>query len=110
MTEGPIKTSPHASGRNANDVPVMSTPISPTTPIVTEAETTEGETTSPRTFLPNRCPSRPTATATCRPRTLVQHISEGQINEPTQEDTNSAESGLTESYVISRRDTRRTRL
>ena len=88
MMEGPIETSPDASGRNANDVPVTSTPVTPTTPIVTEAETTEGETTSPRTFLPNGSPSRPTATATCRPRTLVQHISEGQINEPTQEDTN----------------------
>ena len=78
----------------------MSTPVAPTTPIVTEAETTEAETRSPRTFLPNGSPSRPTATATCRMRTWVQHISKGQINEPTQEDTNSAESGLTESYVL----------
>ena len=106
--EGPIETSPDASGRNANDVPIMSTPVTPTTPIVTEVETTEGETTNPRTFLPNGSPSRPTATATCRQRTWVQWISDGQINEPTQEDTNSAESGLTKT-CISRRDTRRTR-
>ena len=98
--EGPIETSPDASGRNANDVPITSTPVAPTTPIVTEAETTEAETGSPRTFLPKRSPSRPTATAICRPRTWVQHISEGQVNEPTQEDTNSVESGLTESYVL----------
>ena len=80
-------------------LPVMSTPVTPTTPIVTEAETT-AETRSPKTFLPNGSPSRPTATATCRLRTWVQHISKEQINEPTQEDTNSAESGLTESYVL----------
>ena len=42
--EGPIETSPDASGRNMNDVPVMSTPVAPTTPIVTEAETIEAET------------------------------------------------------------------
>ena len=78
-----------------NDVPVTSTPVAPTTPIVTEAGTR-----SPRTFLPNGSPSRCTAMATCRPRTWVQCILEGQINEPTQEDTSSAESGLTESYVL----------
>ena len=100
MMEGPIEISPDASGRSANDVPVMSTPVAPTTPIVTEAETTEAETRSPRTILPNGSPSRPTATATCKPRTWVQHISEGQINEPMQEDTHSAESGLTESNVL----------
>ena len=34
-----------------------------------ETEPTEPETTSPRTYLPNGSPPRPTATATCRPRT-----------------------------------------
>ena len=43
MMEGPIETSPDASGRNANDVPITSTPVTPTTPIVTEVETTEGD-------------------------------------------------------------------
>ena len=86
--EGPIEISPDASGRNANELPVTSTPVAPTTPIVTEAETTEAETRSLRTFLPNGSPSRPTATATCRPRTWVQCIPKGQINEPTQKDTN----------------------
>ena len=41
-------------------------PIVSSTPI-TETESTEGETRSPRTFPPNGSPSRPTATATCRP-------------------------------------------
>ena len=72
MMEGPIETSPDTSGRNANNVPVTSTPVAPTTPIVTGAETTEAETRSPRTFLPNGSPSRPTVTATCRLRTWVQ--------------------------------------
>ena len=52
--------------------------VTSATPMVTETETR-----SPRTFLPNGLPSRPTATATCRPWTWVQHVSEGQINEPS---------------------------
>ena len=78
----------------------MSTSVAPTTPVIPEAETTDTETRSPRTFLPNGSPSRPTSTATCRPRTWVQCISEGQINEPTQDDTHSTESGQTETYVL----------
>ena len=50
--------------------------------------------------VPNGSPSRPTATATCRPRTWVQHILEGQINEPTQDDAHSTESGGTETSVL----------
>ena len=37
----------------------------------------------------------PTATATCRPRMWVQHISKGQINEPTPGDAHSSESNQT---------------
>ena len=48
----------------------------------------------------NGSPSRPTATATCRPWTWVHHVSEGQINEPSQEGTGSAESSLTEPYLL----------
>ena len=36
-------------------------------PVVSSTPITEAETGSPRTFLPNGSPSRPTATATCRP-------------------------------------------
>ena len=39
-----------------------SIPITSTTTTITETETR-----GPRTFLPNGSPSRPTATATCRP-------------------------------------------
>ena len=52
-TEGPIETSSDICGGNENDVPVMSTSVAPTTPVVPEAETTETETRSSRIFLPN---------------------------------------------------------
>ena len=70
-------------------------PVTFATPIVTEMETR-----SPRTSLPNGSPSRPTATVTCRPQMWVQCVSEGQINEPSQEGTGSAESSLTEPYLL----------
>ena len=56
----------------------LNIPVTSATPTVTEMETR-----SPRTFLPNGSPSRPTATATCRPWMWVQHVLEGQINEPS---------------------------
>ena len=61
-TELPAETTTDVSGGNA---PHMNIPVVSSTPI--ETETTEGETRSPRTFLLNGSPSRPTATATCRP-------------------------------------------
>ena len=75
----------------------------PITPDIPEAEATETETRSSRTFLPSESPSRPTGTATCQPRTWVQCISEGQINEPTQGDTCSSESDATETSVLAER-------
>ena len=98
--EGPIETLSEVCGRNETEVPITSASVATTTPVVPEAETAETETRSPRTFLPSGSPSRPTATATCRPRTWVQHISEGQINEPTPDDTHSTESGQTETSVL----------
>ena len=81
--------------RNIPGVPVTSTtsvsqidtPPVPHDPI--ETEPTEPETTSPRTYLPSGSPPRPTATATCRPRTWVQCISEGQSEEQSREDEDS---------------------
>ena len=99
-TEGPVAITSEVCDRNENDVPATSTSVVDTTPVVPEAETTETETQSPRTYLPNGSPSRPTATATCRPKTWVQCILEGEINEPTQDDTHSTESGGTEMSVI----------
>ena len=42
-------------------------------------------TSSPRISLPEGSPSHPAVTATCRPRTWMQQITEGQTNEPTRE-------------------------
>ena len=97
-TEGPVAITFEGCDRDENDVPVTSTPAVTTTPVVPEAETTEAR--SPRTFLPTGSTSRPTATATCRLRTWVQHVLEGQINEPTQDDAHSIESGGTETSVL----------
>ena len=99
-TEGPIGISSEVCGRNENEVPVTSASVATTTAVVPEAETTETETRSPRTFLPSGSFSRPTATATCRLRTWVQCVSEGQINEPIPDNTHSTESGQTETSVL----------
>ena len=94
-TELPADVTMDVSGGNA---PHMNIPVVSPTPI--ETETTEGETRNPRTFLPNGSPSRPTATATCRLQTWVQHVSKGQINEPTREGEDSAESNPSQPYVL----------
>ena len=49
-------------------------------------------TSSPSISLPKGFPSRPIATSTCRPRTWIQQLTEGQINEPRREDASSSES------------------
>ena len=64
--ELPVETTTDVFGGNAQH---MNIPVASTTPVVAETETTETETKSPRTFLLNGPPSRPTATATCRPQT-----------------------------------------
>ena len=102
-TEGPVVIASEVCDRNENDEPITSTTVVNNTPVVPDAETTETETQSPSTFLPNGSPPRPTATATCRPRMWVQCILEGQINEPTKDDTHSTESGQTEMSVIAER-------
>ena len=93
--ELPAETTTEVSRGNNLNIPVTSA-----THIVTEIETTEAETRSPRTFLTNGSPSRPTVTATCRLQMWVQHVSEGQINEPSQEGADSAESSPSEPYVL----------
>ena len=73
--------------RSATEVPVTTamsvsqTDTSPVTSAPVEIECPEPETSPVRTFLPSGSPHRPTATATLRPRTLVQRLSEGQIEE-----------------------------
>ena len=75
MPEPPVETPTTTS---EGDITLnFKMPVTSATPIITETETR-----SPRTFLSNGSPSKPTATATCRPQTWVQHVLEGQLNEP----------------------------
>ena len=74
------------------------TPPAPSVPV--ETELVEPETTSSRTYLPSGSPPRPTATATCRPQTWVQCISEGQIEEHSREDEDSEENEILEPLVL----------
>ena len=54
-----------------------------TTPVILGVEPIH--TSSPRISLPKGSPSHPAVTATCRPRTWMQQITEGQTNKPTRE-------------------------
>ena len=86
------------------EVPTVTTGRTTLTPtpavastIATTSATTriaEAEVGSPRMFLPNGSPSRPTATATCRPQTWVQRVSEGLTNVPPPDNTDSGEGSL----------------
>ena len=84
--------------RDDIDVPGTSTSDVITTPVVPDVEPID--TSSPRVILPNGSPSQPTATATCRPRTSMQQITEGQINEPMRENASSNESNLSTVEVL----------
>ena len=53
-------------------------------------------TSSPRVSLPEGSSSCPTITATCRPRTWMQQLTEGQISEPREEDNSSGETSAVE--------------
>ena len=55
---------------------------------------------SPRTFLPNGSPSRPTATATCRPQMWVQCVLEGWTNGLPPDGNGSAESSLSKPSLL----------
>ena len=52
-----------------------------------------------RVSLPEGSPSCPTVTATCRPRTWMQQLTEGQINKPQEEDDSSGETSLVETLL-----------
>ena len=74
---------------------VIETPNAPASTAVTTPDVLDVEprgTSSPRISLPKGSPSQPTVTATCRPRTWMQQITEGQINESRREDASSSES------------------
>ena len=69
---------------------VTTSTSAPTSP--TMVDTNLRGTESPRISLPERTMPRPTATATCRPRTWMQQVTEGQTTEPRRERDSSNES------------------
>ena len=76
------------------DIPtttIATTTTSTTTPRVTLDVEPRG-TSSPRVSLPKGSPSCPAVTATCRPRTWMQQLTEGQTSKPRREDASSSES------------------
>ena len=70
----------------------------PTTSATTSVTGTEAG--SSRMFFPNGSPSRPTVTATCRPWTWVQRVSEGWTNVPPPDGTGSRDSSLSGSSLL----------
>ena len=82
-------------GDNIEVPDVLTTTVATTTATISTPITLDVEligTSSPRISLPEGSPSRPTVTATCRPRTWMQQLTEGQTNEPRREDASSSES------------------
>ena len=70
----------------------------PVTSVPVEIE--HPEPSSRRTTLPSGLPPRPIATATLRPRTLEQRMSEGQTGTQSQDDEDSEENDTLEPLVI----------
>ena len=82
-TGSPTGISVEVHERDVTEVPNVSTSNAATTPVILDVEPIGSS--SPRISLPEGSPSCPTVTATCRPRTWMQQITEGQTNEPTRE-------------------------
>ena len=82
------------NNENVLEVPtttiVTTTTSTPTSPTMMDANLRG--TGSPRISLPERTVPCPTVTATCRPRTWMQQLTEGQTTEPRREGDSSHES------------------
>ena len=88
-------TSAKVHERDNIEVPDISTTTVVTTSVTTPPIPLDVEligTSTPRISLPEGSPSHPTVTATCRPRTWMQQLTEGQITEPRRGDASSSES------------------
>ena len=92
--------------RSATDVPVTTTvrvtqtDTPPVTSVPCSDRTSGTRNFAYKNFPPSGLPPRPTATATLRPRTLVQRMSEGQIEEQSRDDEDSEENDTLEPLVI----------
>ena len=74
------------------EVPTTTIPVTDVTitfPLIMNVAVTD--TSGPRVCLPESSPPHPTITATCRPRTWMQQLTEGQTTEPQREDNSSSE-------------------
>ena len=89
ITTGSQLASTEVCERDVVEVPDVPTTAT-TTPVNLDVE--RRGTSSPRISLPEGSPSHPMVTATCRPRTWMQQLTEGQITESRREDASSSES------------------
>ena len=100
-TGSPTGISAEVHERDVTEVPNVSTSTAATTPVILDVEPIG--TSSPRISLPEGSPSHPAVTATCRPRTWMQQITEGQTNEPTREgdsdESNSSDVNVTSEEI-----------
>ena len=82
-TGSPTVISVEVHERDVTEVPDAPNSTAATTPVIHDVKTIG--TSSPRFSLPEGSPSHPAVTATCRPRTSMQQITEGQTNELARE-------------------------
>ena len=87
-TRSPIVVPAEVHERDVIKIPNPPASTAVATPDILDVE--PRGTSSPRISLPKGSPSQPTVTATCRPRTWMQQITEWQINEPRREDASSS--------------------
>ena len=100
-TESPTVISAEVHERDVTEVPYAPTSTAATTPVILDVQPIG--TSSPRISLPEGSPSHPAVTATCRPRSWMQQIMEGQTNEPTREgdsdESNSSDGNITSEEI-----------
>ena len=89
MTSVEVHEREHIELLDALTTTAITTTLTTTPPEPLDAELLG--TSGPRISLPEGSPSCPTITATCRLRTWMQQLTEGQINEPRREGTSSSE-------------------
>ena len=82
-TGSPTVISAEVHERDVTEVPNVPTSTVATTSVIHDVEPIG--TSSPRISLPEGSPSHPAVIPTCRPRTWMQQIMEGQTNEPARE-------------------------
>ena len=100
-TESPTGISAEVCERDVTEVPNAPISTAATTPVILDVEPIC--TSSPRISLPEGSPSHPAVTATCRHRTWMQQITEGQTKEPTREgdsdESNSSDGNVTSEEI-----------